>query len=60
MSACALLRYLNQLSGKPIWIDPCLDVQVIDVNRSPVGSTFGYYTAGRPGTTLSVVCSVCF
>jgi hypothetical protein len=40
--------------------DHRLNVQVIDVNRSPVGSTFGYYTAGQTGTTLSVAFSVFF
>jgi len=34
--------------------------QVIDVNRSPVGSTFGYYTAGQTGTTYSLAFSVFF
>jgi hypothetical protein len=36
------------------------NVQVIDVNGSPVGSTFGYYTAGQNGTTVSVAFSVFF
>ena len=35
-----------------------LNVQVIDVNHSPVSSTFGYYTAGQDGTTVSVAFSV--
>jgi hypothetical protein len=37
-----------------------LNLQVIDVNRSPVGSTFGYYTAGQDGTTVSAAFSVFF
>jgi hypothetical protein len=37
-----------------------LNVQVIDVNRSPVSSTFGYYTGGQKGTTVSVAFSVFF
>jgi hypothetical protein len=37
-----------------------LNIQVIDVNRSPVSSTFGYYTGGQDGTTVSVACSVFF
>ena len=37
-----------------------LNFQVMDVNRSPVGSTFGYYTSGQDGTTLSVAFSVFF
>ena len=37
-----------------------LNVQVIDVNHSPVGSTFGYYTGGQNGTTYSVAFSVFF
>ncbi len=36
------------------------NVQVIDVNRSPVGSTFGYYAGGQDGTTLSMAISVFF
>ena len=37
-----------------------LNVQVIDVNRSPVNSTFGYYTGGQDGTTVSVSFSIFF
>jgi hypothetical protein len=37
-----------------------LNLQLIDVNRSPVSSTFGYYTAGQDGTTLSAAFSVLF
>jgi hypothetical protein len=37
-----------------------LNVQVIDVNRSPVSSTFGYYTGGQDRTTVSVAFSVFF
>lgn len=37
-----------------------LNLQVIDVNRSPVGSTFGYYTAGQKGTTVSAAFSIFF
>jgi hypothetical protein len=37
-----------------------LNVQLIDVNRSPVSSTFGYYTGGQNGQTLSVAFSVFF
>jgi hypothetical protein len=37
-----------------------LNVQVINVNRSPVSSTFGYYVGGQDGTTLSVALSVFF
>jgi hypothetical protein len=37
-----------------------LNVQVIDVNRSPVSSTFGYYTGGQSGTTYSAAFSVFF
>lgn len=40
--------------------DTRLNVQVITVNRCPVGSTFGYYTAGQTGTTLSVAYSLMF
>jgi hypothetical protein len=37
-----------------------LNVQLMDVNRSPVSSTFGYYTGGQNGQTLSVAFSVFF
>ena len=37
-----------------------LNVQLIDVNGSPVGSTFGYYTSGQKGTTVSAAFSVFF
>ena len=37
-----------------------LNVQVINVNHSPVSSTFGYYTGGQNGTTVSVGFSVFF
>lgn len=36
------------------------NVQVIDVNRSPVSSTFGYYAGGQKGATLSAALSVFF
>jgi hypothetical protein len=37
-----------------------LNLQLIDVNHSPVSSTFGYYTAGQDGTTFSAAFSVLF
>ncbi len=37
-----------------------LNLQVIDVNHSPVSSTFGYYTAGQDGTTVALGFSVLF
>jgi hypothetical protein len=37
-----------------------LNVQVIDVNHSPVSSTFGYYVGGQTGTTVSAAFSVFF
>jgi hypothetical protein len=37
-----------------------LNLQVIDVNRSPVSSTFGYYVGGQQGTTVSLAFSVFF
>lgn len=37
-----------------------LNVQVIDVNRSPVSSTFGYYVGGQTGTSYSAAFSVFF
>ena len=40
--------------------DSRINVQLIDVNRSPVGSTFGYYTAGQDGQTFSVAFSLMF
>ena len=37
-----------------------LNVQVIDVNRSPVSSSFGYYIGGQNGTTFAAAFSVFF
>jgi hypothetical protein len=37
-----------------------LNVQVMDVNHSPVGSTFGYYVGGQTGTIVSSAFSVFF
>jgi hypothetical protein len=37
-----------------------LNFQIIDVNRSPVSSTFGYYVGGQSGTTYSLAFSVFF
>jgi hypothetical protein len=37
-----------------------LNLQVMDVNRSPVSSTFGYYVGGQRGTTVSAAFSVFF
>jgi hypothetical protein len=37
-----------------------LNFQVIDVNRSPVSSTFGYYVGGQTGTTYTTAFSVFF
>lgn len=37
-----------------------LNVQLLDVNRSPVSSTFGYYVGGQTGRILSVAFSVFF
>jgi hypothetical protein len=40
--------------------DTRLNLQYIDVNNSPVGSTFGYYTTGQDGETVSVAYSLLF
>ncbi|MGE5358260.1 MAG: DUF3011 domain-containing protein [Bacteroidales bacterium] len=37
-----------------------LNLQVIDVNHSPVSSAFGYYIGGQTGTTFSAAFSVFF
>lgn len=37
-----------------------VNAQVIQVNRSPAGSVFGYYLAGQKGSILSVATSVFF
>jgi hypothetical protein len=37
-----------------------LNFQAIDVTRSPVSSTFGYYTGGQSGTTVSAAFSIFF
>ncbi len=33
---------------------------MINVNRSPVSSSFGYYVGGQDGTTVSAAFSVFF
>ena len=40
--------------------DTRLNAQYISVNRSPVGSTFGYYTAGQSGNTFTLAYSLLF
>jgi hypothetical protein len=40
--------------------DTRLNLQYINVHHSPVGSTFGYYTAGQDGDTISVAYSLMF
>ena len=40
--------------------DHRLNLQLIDVNRSPVSSTFGYYSGGQDGTVFSAAFSVFF
>ncbi len=37
-----------------------LNVQLMDVNRSPVSSVFGYYTGGQDGWTLATAFSIFF
>jgi hypothetical protein len=37
-----------------------LNAQVIEVTRSPVSSSFGYYVGGQTGTTVSLAASVFF
>jgi hypothetical protein len=37
-----------------------LNLQVMDVNHSPVGSTFGYYVSGQDGTTVTTAFSIFF
>jgi len=37
-----------------------LNIQVIDVHRSPVSSAFGYYVGGQRGTTVATAFSVFF
>lgn len=37
-----------------------VNLQVIDVNRSPTSSTFGYYVGGQDGTIVSAAFSVFF
>lgn len=37
-----------------------LNLQIMDVNHSPVGSTFGYYTSGQNGMTVSTAFSMFF
>lgn len=37
-----------------------VNLQLQRVNHSPVGSTFGYYTAGQNGTTVSTAATIFF
>lgn len=37
-----------------------LNLQIMNVNRSPVSSTFGYYVGGQDGTTVATAFSVFF
>ncbi len=37
-----------------------LNFQLIDINRSPVSSAFGYYVGGQKGTTFSTAFSIFF
>lgn len=37
-----------------------VNLQYINVNKSPVGSVFGYYTAGQEGDTVSLATSIFF
>jgi hypothetical protein len=37
-----------------------INAQIMNVNRSPVSSTFGYYVGGQDGTTISIAASVFF
>jgi hypothetical protein len=37
-----------------------LNIQLMDVNRSPVSSSFGYYIGGQTGTTFATAFSVFF
>ena len=37
-----------------------LNVQLLDVNKSPVSSTFGYYTGGQDGWTPASSFSIFF
>jgi len=37
-----------------------LNLQLMDVNKSPVSSTFGYYVGGQDGWTLATAFSVFF
>jgi hypothetical protein len=36
------------------------NLQVMDVNHSPVSSTFGYYVGGQDGMTVSAALSIFF
>jgi len=36
------------------------NIQLMDINKSPVSSTFGYYTAGQDGTTVTGAFSLFF
>jgi hypothetical protein len=54
-------EYLGGLNFYPFDTrDTRLNIQYIRVDKSPVGSTFGYYTTGQDGDTVSVAYSLLF
>ena len=54
-------EYLTGLNFYPFNTrDTRLNLQYIRVIDSPVGSTFGYYTTGQNGDTVSVAYSLMF
>ena len=51
------------VGGNYYWFDSRnvrTNVQLMSVNRSPVGSVFGFYVGGQDGTTVSVATSFYF
>jgi Protein of unknown function (DUF3011) len=54
-------EYLGGLNYYPVDTrNHRLNLQVMDVDHSPVSSTFGYYVGGQNGTTVSLAFSVFF
>lgn len=57
-------RSYDYLAGSNLYVARSrnirLNAQIIEVMRSPVSSSFGYYVGGQKGTTLSLAASIFF
>jgi hypothetical protein len=63
VSAPGSIPLLAVLGGNIFWFksrNVRTNIQVIDVDRSPASSTFGFCVGGRKGTTVSAATSFLF